>query len=221
MSRLTSHLRTWLGAWPPPPGRIVVVGSQARVRPGWDGMVHPVLGVSSGDGGAVVSGAPEVAQAVGAVGADVALAEVGNRIGRALGRPHARLWPGAFRWSDRPAELPDAGVWVDTEDPRVPEWLRPFNGGVLVAFEDGRYAAGVGVKRHDEFGHELSVGTEPAAQGRGLARRLVAQAARRVVADGAVPTYLHAFDNVASAKVAEAAGFPDRGWRVLGMGGDS
>jgi hypothetical protein len=43
----------------------------------------------------------------------------------------------------------------------------------------------------------------------------VAQAARRVLDDGAVPTYLHAFDNVASARVAEAAGFPDRGWQVF------
>jgi len=43
----------------------------------------------------------------------------------------------------------------------------------------------------------------------------VAQAARRVLADGAVPTYLHAFDNEASARVADAAGFPDRGWHVF------
>ncbi|PWU56502.1 GNAT family N-acetyltransferase, partial [Micromonospora globispora] len=54
-------------------------------------------------------------------------------------------------------------------------------------------------------------------QGRGLARRLVAQAARRVLDEGAVPTYLHAFDNPASARVAEAAGFPDRGWTSYGV----
>ena len=35
------------------------------------------------------------------------------------------------------------------------------------------------------------------------------------LADGAVPTYLHAFDNEASARVADAAGFPDRGWHVF------
>ena len=54
-------------------------------------------------------------------------------------------------------------------------------------------------------------------QGRGLARRLVAQAARRVLDEGAVPTYLHDPANVASAKVADAAGLPDRGWSVLGL----
>ncbi|MFD0823122.1 GNAT family N-acetyltransferase, partial [Micromonospora zhanjiangensis] len=73
------------------------------------------------------------------------------------------------------------------------------------------------VKRHDRYGRELAVGTDPAAEGRGLARRLVAQAARRVLDEGAVPTYLHAPDNVASARVAEAAGFADRGWSMYGL----
>jgi GNAT superfamily N-acetyltransferase len=213
---LDRHLRTWLGAWPPPPGRIVVVGSEARTTPGWDGAVRAVLGVASPDG-AVVSVAPAVAREVGAVGEAAAfadLAEVGERLG-------GTLWEAAFRWSDAPAsqvELPDLGVWVSTSDPRVPDWLKPFNGDVLVAFVDDRYVAGVGIKVHNEYGHELSVGTEPAAQGRGLARRLVATAARAVIERGAVPTYLHDFANVASARVAEAAGFPDRGWRVLGLG---
>jgi predicted GNAT family acetyltransferase len=88
---------------------------------------------------------------------------------------------------------------------------------VLVTLEDDRYVAGVGIKQHDRFGRELAVVTEPAARGRGLARRLVAQAARRVLDEGAIPTYLHAPDNVASARVAEASGFPDRGWHVLGF----
>jgi predicted GNAT family acetyltransferase len=89
---------------------------------------------------------------------------------------------------------------------------------VLVARdEQGAYLAGVGIKRHDADGHELSVGTEPAARGQGLARRLVAQAARRVLAEGKVATYLHDPANTASARVADAAGFTDRGWRVLGM----
>lgn len=86
---------------------------------------------------------------------------------------------------------------------------------------DGRYLAGVGVKRHDSHGHELSVGTEPEARGRGLARRLVAQAARALLDDGIVPTYLHDPANLASARVAEAVGFRDLGWRVLGLFGPS
>jgi RimJ/RimL family protein N-acetyltransferase len=210
MSLLTSHLRSWLGHWPPPPGGIVLVGAEVRAQPGWDGKLHPVLGVSTSDGSAVVSVTPAMAAAAGPVRPTITLDELAQKLG-------GRFFSGAFRWCEHPADLPDAGEWVPPDDRRVPDWLKPFNGGVLIAFEDGRYAAGVGIKRHDQWGHELSVGTEPAAQGRGLARRLVAQAARHVLAHGALPTYLHAFENVASAKVAEAAGFRDRGWRVLGM----
>jgi GNAT superfamily N-acetyltransferase len=83
--------------------------------------------------------------------------------------------------------------------------------------DDGEYVAGVGIKKHDPYGHELAVVTEERAGGKGLGRRLVTQAARRVLADGAVPTYLHADSNVRSAKVADASGFPDRGWRILGV----
>jgi len=61
------------------------------------------------------------------------------------------------------------------------------------------------------------VATEEHLRGRGLARRLVAQAARRVAEEGAVATYLHAVTNTASARVADASGFPDTGWWVLGL----
>ncbi|MCU1494430.1 MAG: hypothetical protein JWO62_2194 [Acidimicrobiaceae bacterium] len=128
------------------------------------------------------------------------------------------LGRGVFRWCQRLSDLPDAGEWVDPDDPRIPDWLRPFNGAVLVAFDEaGAYAAGVGRKRHDEHCQELAVATEPEHRGRGLARRLVAQAARRVAAEGSVATYLHRVDNFASAAVAEAAGFPDVGWEVIGL----
>jgi GNAT superfamily N-acetyltransferase len=92
-------------------------------------------------------------------------------------------------------------------------------GEVLVARDPdtGAYLAGVGIKRHDQYGHEIAVGTDPAARGKGLARRLVAQAARRVLDEGAVPTYLHDASNVASCRVAEAAGLPDRGWVAFGV----
>jgi len=86
-----------------------------------------------------------------------------------------------------------------------------------VAFDDaGEYAAGVGRKRHDDFGQELAVATEPAHRRRGLARSLVAQAAKRVYDEGAIATYLHRPDNEGSAAVAVAAGFPDLGWKVIG-----
>ena len=40
---------------------------------------------------------------------------------------------------------------------------------------------------------------------------------RQVIANGAIPTYLHDHRNLASAHVADAAGFPDRGWLVLAL----
>ena len=110
------------------------------------------------------------------------------------------------------------GEWLPFDDPRVPEWLHPFGGDVLVHLEDDRYIGGVGLKRHDEHAWELSVGTEEEARGKGIARRLVVTAARRVLDEGRVPTYLHDLRNTASAHVAEASGFPDRGWRLLVTG---
>jgi predicted GNAT family acetyltransferase len=104
---------------------------------------------------------------------------------------------------------------LPAEDERVPEWLKPFGGDVLVLLEKDRYVGGVGLKRHDDHVSEISVGTEEAARGRGIARRLVVTAARRILDDGKVPTYLHDLRNHASAKVAEASGFPDRGWRLV------
>ena len=89
---------------------------------------------------------------------------------------------------------------------------------MLVALDDdGRYLAGVGLKQHDPALWEIAVVTDERARGRGLARRLVAQAARRLLADGRDVLYLHAPDNAASAAVARASGFPDTGWQVVGF----
>jgi GNAT superfamily N-acetyltransferase len=193
-----------------------VVANPRNAAPGWDGRITPVTGVETHAGRAVLGVAPELTPAVAAFARDADLDALLPALPGLLGR-RGIAGRGVFRWSTSPTPLPDAGVWLPYDDPRVPEWLRPFGGEVLVVLDGDSYVAGVGVKRHDDAGHELAVGTEEAARGRGLARRLVAQAARRVLDEGAVPTYLHAPDNVASAKAAEAAGFPDRGWSVIGF----
>lgn len=158
---------------------------------------------------------PNSVSAVRALGDD--LDALGAGIAGVLGQPGSRFGRGAFRWSHAPTPGHDLGTWVDRHDERVPPWLHPFNGDVLVALVEGVVAAGVGRKCHDRYGHELAVVTEEGFQGRGLAAALVAQAARRVLDDGAVPTYLHAPGNVASAATAARAGFPDEGWQVLGL----
>lgn len=214
--RLLHHLVTWLGQWPP--GQpLAVVGSSRREEPGWDGRIHPAIGVS-GPAGGVLSVSPAWTATVRRLARDTP-DRLLTDLPAAVGFPERGTYDAVFRWTVRPAPLPDAGEWLPADDPRVPDWLRPFGGEVLMARDpdtDG-YLAGVGVKRHDQYGHELSVGTAPAARGRGLARRLVAQAARRVLDEGSVPTYLHATTNVASARVADAAGLPDRGWTSFGI----
>jgi GNAT superfamily N-acetyltransferase len=208
---LAAHLTATLGNWPPV-GALTVVA--ATGRPGWDGRVHDVHGFASPDGGVV-------AVPAGTVDAVRAAArrwdELQARLAQAVGRPGAPVWLGTLRWTGQPADLPDAGDWLPAADPDLPAWLRPFGGQVLVARDHGRYMAGVGLKRHDAYGVELAVGTDPDYRGRGLASRLVAQAARRILAHGAVPTYIHDPANTASARTAAAAGFPDLGWQALGM----
>lgn len=167
--------------------------------------------------GTVLSVPPEAVEAARAAGSD--LATIGRALPGIVGRPDARFGRGVFRWCQQLLDDHDPeAVWLPPDDERVPPWLAAFNGEVLVHLDEhGRYGAGVGRKRHDSNGSELSVAIEKHLRGRGLARRLVAQAARRVAEEGAVATYLHAPDNVASARVAEAAGFPDTGWWILGV----
>jgi len=213
--RLTAHLQSWLGAWPPAPGGVTVVGSERRTTPSWDGSIRPAVGVATPDG-AVLSVPADRVDSVRALGTD--LTDVGAGLADALGLDGWRFFPGVFRWSIAPTPGDDPGVWLPTDDPRLPDWLRPFNGDVLVGLaDDGTVAAGVGRKIHDPFGHELAVVTEPGHQGKGWARQLVTQASRRILADGAVPTYLHAPSNHASARTAVASGFPDLGWQILGL----
>ena len=219
---LRQHLVSWLGRWPSR-ARIDVVGYDARRRPGWDAKTHALIGVGTPHR-LVLSVPPDQVAAIEEVVAHVGTAEdlVGDvRIPTLLGQGDHVVGRGVFRFAADVApasRMPDVGEWVDRDDPRVPAWLRPFNGGVLIAVdEDGQYGAGVGIKRHDAVGQELSVVTEPALRGRGIGARLVAQAARRVISEGGLPTYLHDKSNEASARLAESVGFRDRGWSVWGL----
>lgn len=216
-ARLVAHLRSWLGAWPPRE-RLEVFGADARSVPGWDGRVRRLIGVSTPTA-TLLSVSPDRVDAVRALGGDPEADGYGPALAAALDRPEHTFGTGVFRWSANPVPLEEVGTWLPRSDGRVPAWLRPFNGEVLVALEGEQVIAGVGRKQHDRQGHELAVVTDEAARGRGLARRLVATAARRVLADGAVPTYLHGPENAASAHVADAAGFPDCGWHVHGLFG--
>ena len=224
--RLRRHLASWVGEWPPPAPGVTVVGDPARTRPTWDGAVRPLQGVGDGHG-TVICVPPDrvesvrsaLAAADGDGDGDGDRPGLGDRLGRLLGIGPARYGHGVFRTtSSVDPTIEELGEWCPRQTDDLPDWLAPFNGPRLVARDDeGRVVAGVGIKVHDEFGHEIAVVTDPAAEGRGLARRLVATAARRILDDGAVPTYLHQESNAASAHVAEAVGFADRGWTVHGL----
>jgi GNAT superfamily N-acetyltransferase len=219
-------LTAWLGVWPSA-GRLRVAPSSRRITRGWDDRVHPLLGVAADTrfGNAVALSVPplhfgRVRELVDAHAAATPADRqtLGALLPAAIGVPERRYVEATLRWTTQPAPLPEVGAWRRSDDPQLPSWLLPFNGTVLVATDHaGRYAAGVGIKKHNRFGHELAVHTDPDSRGGGLARALVAQAARHVLAAGAIPIYIHDLDNTGSAHVAEAAGFPERGWRWIGL----
>ena len=95
---------------------------------------------------------------------------------------------------------------VDTTDPRLPDWvIGHFTGEAWVVLgERGEVLSTAVLKRYDDRLREISVGTAEAARGRGLARSVVAAAARAVL-------YNHDPDNHASAKVAESVGLHELG----------
>jgi GNAT superfamily N-acetyltransferase len=221
LAALQAHLTGWLGGWPPV-GKVDIVESEARILPGWDGRIYSVIGVMTPDGG-VISVPPGTAESARAVLARRPVGSPGpilRDLPAALGRPGGRLIEGIYRFCTEASDLPDAGEWRPASDRAVPAWLKPFGGDVLVVVDNaGRYQAGVGLERHADHGWEIAVGTEPEVRGQGLARRLVARAARSALDAGRIPIYVHAVDNVASAHVADAAGFPNRGWRMVAVSG--
>lgn len=220
-------LTAWLGVWPAA-GMFRVVPSARRMVPGWNGRPQPLVGVATGpelDSAVVLSVPPPAFPVVGALINELAAghrlsdrAELGRRLPDALGLPGRRYTEATLRWTTDPTLLPYIGLWRPSDHPGLPAWLRAFGPSVLVASDGrGRYLAGAGIKRHNDLAHEIAVGTAPQARGRGLARALVSQAAARVLADGAIPLYLHDPTNRASGRVADAAGFHDRGWRWIGL----
>ena len=213
VDRLDRHLQNWLGAWPPTE-EVTIVASARRAEPCWDGAVRPLAGITTPEG-TILSVPPDRAADVRASGST--LEEVLDGMPEALGQPGGVVGRGVYRYAVSVPEVAAVGEWVPASDPDVPAWLRPFGGKVLVVREDGQYVAGLGIKRHDELGNELAVATDEAWRGRGLAKALVARAAGTILRGGGVAIYLHGRGNVASARVAEAAGFPDRNWFVLGL----
>jgi len=152
---LQRHLRSWLGSWPPREP-FDVIGDLTRTDPGWDGRVHPAVGVGNADDGDLLSVPVDAVDEVRAAGSG--LPEVLPALPGILGVTDRGAFTAVFRWSEAPARLADAGVWVPSDAPGVPEWLHPFRSDVLVATDaGGAHLGGVGLKHHDVHGRELAV----------------------------------------------------------------
>lgn len=215
MTILDEALRTTLGTWPPVPRTVTISTSPSRVAPGWDGRVRPFSGVRTPDG-AVVSVPADLVDRARRLITDDATITPGLR---ELGLVRDEVTPWTMRWvtDDRGlADLEPLGQWVAPDHPAVPQWVAPFPGEVLAAFDDdGAYLGVVALKPVAATAVEISVGTDERSRGLGIARRLVATAARAQLEEGLAVLYVHAVDNDASAKVAEAVGLTDRGWQLL------
>jgi hypothetical protein len=131
---LVGHLTSWTGGWPPAIPA-TVTGNPRNALPGWDGRIHPLNGVVDPAGRALIGVPPEY---------EAAAMDAAARAGRdldgllwvlpgVLDRPDHGVYAGTFRWTTAPAQMADAGEWIDADDPLVPDWLRPFGGQVLIA----------------------------------------------------------------------------------------
>lgn len=217
--RLNAFLTSRLGTWPPAEP-LELRHCDLRNEPRWDGSIQPFFGIESAHGTVLTYSREVFPQAD-----DIDPREVEDLLGdweshisipAMFGHPEMHFGRAVFRYLGEFVDLPEVGEWCDPSDARLPGWLRPFNGGVLVHWAaDGSYAAGVGLKQHNDLGMEISVGTEPHHRGKGLAQSLVAQAAKQIWERGAIPLYLHGTHNAASGRVADKAGFPDRGWHIV------
>ena len=163
-------------------------------------------------GGIVAGARPELVDLVreeltgGPAGARAAMGRIAAHLG---GRPIAV----ANRTGVLIPAPPVKVTVTDAADPRLPEWVRGYFTGAawIVADDDGRVLSTAVLKRYDDRLREISVGTDETARGRGLARAVVAAAARAVLAEGRAVLYNHEVDNTASARVAESVGLHELG----------
>src|SRR5690554_5092157 len=150
-SRLNAFLTSRLGTWPPSRG-LELRHCDLRDQPRWDGDVQPFLGIESPVGtvltfsrkvfpGGMLLSPREVEDELGDSHAHIT-------IPRMFQHPDMHFGRAVFRFLGEFVDLPEIGEWVGPTEPRLPDWLRPFNGGVLAHWaDDGSYAAGVGLKK--------------------------------------------------------------------------
>lgn len=216
--RLTHHLSSWLGTWPPT-SELVVVTSDQRSSPGWEGSVLPMAGMRAPEG-IVISVAPEILETSIESARTEGLKGLERVLAAHMPFTAPRLHSCSFRWCENVVDAPEAGDWISPLDSDSPAWLRPYQEALVVNTSSG-CAGAIGIKHHDAFGHELAIRISPRVAAHhnlaGLGRRMGARAVRKVLADGAVPTVILNHDNVRSAAICRSVGFQNKGWDFLAM----
>ena len=206
---LLRFVTAWLGVWPMP-HRLRIAPSVRRLATSASGDAEQLAGIrcDARFGGAAVLSVtplrfPVTRQLVEQLSPDRLLTDLDellDAIPAALERPSMTVVDTGLRWSVSPTALPVAGSW---------------RGSRLVGDGRGRRAQ-VGVRRINRFGHELLMDVDDGADWC-LSAALLAQAARRVISDGAVPVLRRELDRPAVAAIASVAGFHDTGWRALSL----
>ena len=199
----------WLGVWPMP-HRLRVAPSARRLAPSRTGDAEQLAGIrcDARFGGAMVLSVtplrfPAMRQLVEQLSVDHLLTDrdaLMDAIPSALERPTMAVVDTPVRWTVAPTELPVVGTW---------------RGSRLLGVGPRRRAQ-VDVRRINRFGHELVLHVDDGTDWC-LSAALLAQAARRVISDGAVPVLRRDLDRPAVAAIATVAGFHDAGWRAVSL----
>lgn len=211
---LIAHLASGWGQRPPlAPSH--VAGTPRRLERSCHAHVHPGRGLRDPEHGAGLPVAPAAAQALRHRRGEGDLREVLACLPRLLALPGHGSDEAESRGTSAPGRRPPpAPGWTLTRqgyrrgcDPSANRSSWPPT--ATVSTVPGWRSREMTATRSPRSPHR-----RPA---RDLVRCLIAQTARRGRDQGAVPTSLHSLPEVASARAAKAAGFPDRGWAPLGI----
>jgi GNAT superfamily N-acetyltransferase len=199
-------------------GGVHLLSEAQRGLPAWHGFTLPIVALSFAPG-AVVACRPDLVERLQAeLGSDLHQPYLDGPALRRLWRavqhctPNGFTLAGDFRAVDVatfvPSEHIERAEFIAVEDAAALHLRTRFDGAIFgVRGPHGRLVSWAALKLKSERVWEIAVATEPDYRGRGLARDVVAAAARFSLDRGRVPIYIHDRDNSTSGFVARAIGF--------------
>ena len=218
---LVAHLTSWTGGWPPP-SRPPSPGNPRNAAPGWDGQIHPVTGVVDPDGPRPHRGAsgrtrlPRRRRPSARAATWTACSAPSRRRSASPGTSCSQARSAGRR---RPRRWPTRATGSTPTTPSCPTGCgRSVARCSIARDDDGSYLAGVGIKRHDANGPRAvrrhrtrGAGSWPGATAcRTGGSRVCSTTASWRPTSTTRPTWPPRTSPT-------LPGFPDLGWRVLGM----